>query len=266
MADGGGEGSSRSARSSGREGSEDGEREEGRRRRNDDNDRPSTSSGDRRLDPRLDFLSPSFDARLALSTPGLRPPDARAPVLDNVSACRRLLPPGAEGAFETVRPPPQPQRRKQQEQQQQQPSHPKPKRVPALDAIAEASTSADGPLSLLKRAYETKSRVGVVTRHASGVRGTAVGRLCGFDVFMNLILRDVVEDYTVRVPVVRERPPRGGEVHGGGGGDDDDDAAEEKKDQARRRLRHCYRLEARRRTLRLVFLRGDSVVLVSGDK
>ena len=47
----------------------------------------------------LDFFSLSFNAALALSAPGLLPPDPRAPVLDNVTACRRLLPAGAEGAF-----------------------------------------------------------------------------------------------------------------------------------------------------------------------
>jgi len=43
-------------------------------------------------DPALDFLGPGFDALRALRTPGLVPPDARAPPLDNVTKCRRLLP------------------------------------------------------------------------------------------------------------------------------------------------------------------------------
>jgi len=43
-------------------------------------------------DPALDFLGPGFNALRALRTPGLVPPDAGAPPLDNVTKCRRLLP------------------------------------------------------------------------------------------------------------------------------------------------------------------------------
>ena len=257
---------------------------------------PSTSDDRRRppppltSSPALDFLSPSFDAALALSTRGLLPPDPRAPVLDNVSSCRRLLPAGAEGTFadaDAGRPfsgaaaaalakkPPRPLTTAAAATRQGG------RRVPALDAIAEASlggstTASGGPLTLLKRAYDSKSKIKVLTRHARGVRGSAVGTLCGFDVFMNLILRDVVEEYTVRVPVTRERPAKAAgaaaAAEGGGGGaekGEKDCDGEKKKEQAlppppeKRRLRHCYRLEPRTRSLRLVFLRGDSVVLVS---
>lgn len=44
-------------------------------------------------DPALDFLSDSFDAERALSTPGLQPPIPDAPVLDYLAKCRMLLPP-----------------------------------------------------------------------------------------------------------------------------------------------------------------------------
>lgn len=36
----------------------------------------------------------------------------------------------------------------------------------------------EGPLLLLRRYYKTSVRLQVVTRHASGVRGTAIGRPC----------------------------------------------------------------------------------------
>lgn len=36
----------------------------------------------------------------------------------------------------------------------------------------------EGPLLLLRRYYKTSVRLQVVTRHASGVRGTAVGEPC----------------------------------------------------------------------------------------
>ena len=123
---------------------------------------------------------------------------------------------------------------------------------------------AKGPLSLLKRAYDSKSNIKVFTRHARGVRGSAVGELYGFDVFMNLILKNVVESYSVRVPVTRERPPRKEqEKETETEGEEGTKKKEEKKEKNERRLRHGFRLEARTRSLRLVFLRGDSVVLVS---
>jgi small nuclear ribonucleoprotein (snRNP)-like protein len=260
-----------------RGGGDDGTRR--RSRSDDERERQGQRSDDRRpplasSPSALDFFSLSFNAALALSAPGLLPPDPRAPVLDNVTACRRLLPAGAEGAFpdaeerlfsggaEKRKPP-----RRALTTAAAAASRPHQKRVPALDAIAEASTggSSDqgGPLALLKRAYDSKSQVMVVTRHARGVRGAAVGTLAGFDVFMNLILKDVVEEYRVRVPVTRERPPKRGGGDGGATADERDGEGEEAEKAPRRRLRHGYRLESRTRSLRLVFLRGDSVVLVS---
>jgi hypothetical protein len=47
-------------------------------------------------DPRLDFFSHEFDALLALTTPGVEPPQPRARPLDNLSKCRALLPPDME--------------------------------------------------------------------------------------------------------------------------------------------------------------------------
>ena len=287
-----------------------GDGDEAERQRQLSDRRPSTSTSS--SSPALDFLSSAFDAALALSTPCLLPPDPRAPVLDNVSACRRLLPPGVEGAFADAEWPARAAAPAAAVKRAPRPltaaaaaaarSGAHRKRVPALDAIAEASLGGSaaaaaagagaggggaggggrGPLSLLKRAYDSKSRVRVLTRHARGVRGSAVGTLCGFDVFMNLILKDVVEEYSVRVSVTRERPPRkareeGEEAEeeaegeeetkerGGGGGGGEEKKKGEKTTPPRRRLRHCYRVEARTRSLRLVFLRGDSVVLVSSS-
>lgn len=47
----------------------------------------------------------------------------------------------------------------------------------------------------------TQPQVRVVTRHAAGVRGSAEGTLIAVDRYMNLILRDVTEAYTVIVKV-----------------------------------------------------------------
>ena len=49
------------------------------------------------------------------------------------------------------------------------------------------------------KAFDDKLRVRVVTRHASGVRGVAYAYVKAFDRYVNLILQDVTETYTVRL-------------------------------------------------------------------
>lgn len=59
----------------------------------------------------------------------------------------------------------------------------------------------------------------VITRHGRGVRGVAVGFLTAYDRFMNVVLRDVQESYTVLVkkPVYRCKPPPPGSATGSDG-------------------------------------------------
>ena len=78
------------------------------------------------------------------------------------------------------------------------------------------------------------TKVRVVTKHARGVRGEAVGTLVATDKFVNLVLRDVEEQYRVRVMVERS----------GDGG-------------------MKPKLNQRKRSLPLVMIKGDSVVSVS---
>jgi len=47
----------------------------------------------------LDFTSPAFDALAALNTPGLQPPVADAPPVDNLAKARALLPPDLEDSL-----------------------------------------------------------------------------------------------------------------------------------------------------------------------
>ena len=251
-----------------------------------------------RPDPRFDFLSPAaFDALAALTTPGVAPPVPHAASLDTVEQCLRLLPPdlpesaaarraarakeaaataaasgpgraraggGGQpvGGREGLQPAPDlvPKRR---------PPPPRPAasaataaaRYPGgtLAAIAAAAAGADpsapaaaaspgaGPLALLLRLARTPgAHARVVTRHARGVRGVALGTLVSFDRHCNLVLADVEETYSVRVWGERGKAGKGGEEVDGG------------KTKVRPHL------EPRSRRLRLVFVRGDSVVLV-GD-
>ena len=195
-------------------------------------------------DPELDFFSPRFNPLKALRAAALRPPDGRARPLDNIYRCRPLLPPGHPDAAQPAQRAPKTkeslaaaERAKQRTsyvQQQRERARP---RVNPIDELAAAVR--EGPLLLLKTAYQARRRVRVVTRHGRGVRGAAEGTLVAFDKFFNMVLRDVVEAYTVRLWADRPTGPGGA------------------------KSRRAPKQEHRRRQLRQVFLRGEHVVLVS---
>ncbi|DBA85561.1 TPA: hypothetical protein ACH3X2_000493 [Trebouxia sp. C0005] len=179
--------------------------------------RPSTSLSSlaqpplNHTDPALDFFSESFDALRALYTRGLLPPVPKVKALDNVVKCRLILPPElpeswsawnaahpkAEASEESIK---QKELAKHRTAAVLKREQDRAAKGNTLDKITEKFK--EGPLLLLRRYYKTSVRLQIVTRHASGVRGTATGYLHGFDKFMNLVLMNVDEDYTVmtRVP------------------------------------------------------------------
>lgn len=61
----------------------------------------------------------------------------------------------------------------------------------------------EGPFAMLGQWAATRARVLVVTRHACGVHGRARGTLLAGDRFMNLVLGDVEEEYSVIIKVPR---------------------------------------------------------------
>lgn len=63
--------------------------------------------------------------------------------------------------------------------------------------------AAKGPLAVLAKWQASAQQVYVVTRHAAGVRGRATGVIRAFDRFMNVVLSDVEEAYTVIIKVPR---------------------------------------------------------------
>jgi len=107
------------------------------------------------------------------------------------------------------------------------------------------------PLASLRRWLGDRRRVTVVTRHAAGVRGRAVGTLVAFDRYMNLVLRDVEETYTVIVKVARVKEQQLPA------------ADPQQQRQTRQRVRWCRKQEHRFRRLDLVMVKGDQVVLVA---
>ncbi len=158
-----------------------------------------------------------------------------------------------------------------------------------------AAAPTPGPLGSLHRWRAAGAVVRVTTRHASGVRGRAVGRLVAFDRFMNLVLQDVTEQYTVRLKVTKTRAVKGqqqgeaaavgaGAAAGGGGGaggcpggpsaagrvavgvqagtGEGGGAGGGVQGGAVRKARVVRVREARQRQLGQIFIKGDNVVSV----
>ncbi|GFR47528.1 hypothetical protein Agub_g9246, partial [Astrephomene gubernaculifera] len=167
---------------------------------------PPTTTTTAPPSPSLDFLSPRFDPLRALHTPGLVPPLPGVRPLDNVSQCRKLLP-GAQ-----LQPAPQPaneESRKKHERFKEAALRLRERihtstTVSLAGVLAAAAAASPGPMQAFSRWHAAGARVSVTTRHASGVRGCATGVLAAYDRYMNVVLRDVTEQYTVVVRQVKE--------------------------------------------------------------
>lgn len=201
-------------------------------------------------DPRLDFISPDFDPHLALhnTLPLIvqhRQPGATLHgALDNLSKCRVLLPPdmpeslnvGSTGNVGTI--PNQLQQSTEQAKSKAQSF--KERALQQEEMVLQScrysmatvqSYVKPGPLRLL--AGWLGQRVRVMTRHARGPRGLLHGTLIAYDKFMNLVLRDVEETYSVQIKV-KQASGRVG-----------------------------MKLDKRHRSLPLVMMKGDSLAVVS---
>lgn len=137
-------------------------------------------------------------------------------------------------------------------------------KVGSLHTIMAAA--AVGPLAVLAKWHAAQQRIYVVTRHASGVRGRAVGTLVGFDKYMNLLLKDVEETYTVVVKVQRVKQVQ--QQQEGQQQQVQQQLQEGQHQQQataiRTRTRWCRKQQQRYRQLDQILLKGDNIVLVSG--
>lgn len=219
---------------------------------------PSTSSG---RDPRLDFYSPEFDPVRALAPDsGAIPPRPRARALDTVRQCRRLLPSSSATATTTATMTTGPAtknarglnsfaaqaRAKERARKFNEEGEAFRRREGVFDALANSKQAKEGPLRVLRDARMQRLRVRIVTRHASGVRGTCDAYVVAFDKFANMVLTDVEERYTVKTKRVVEKT-----------------RVNEKSGEETTTLRIAPKLDHRTRRINQVFMRGEQVVSVS---
>ena len=221
---------------------------------------PSTSSG---RDPRLDFYSPEFDPVRALAPDsGAIPPRPRARALDTVRQCRRLLPTSTSSSSATATTTTEPAtttktarglnsfaaqaRAKERARKFNEEGEAFRRREGVFDALANSKQATEGPLRVLRDARMQRLRVRIVTRHASGVRGTCDAYVVAFDKFANMVLTDVEERYTVKTKRVVEKT-----------------RVNEKSGEETTTLRIAPKLDHRTRRINQVFMRGEQVVSVS---
>ncbi|XP_059051405.1 U7 snRNA-associated Sm-like protein LSm11 [Achroia grisella] len=67
--------------------------------------------------------------------------------------------------------------------------------------------SMDGPLATLKECVDSRLRIKIITRNATGVRGVLHANLIAFDKQWNLALSDVLEIWKRKAPRKRKIPP-----------------------------------------------------------
>ena len=158
------------------------------------------------------FDSKEFEPLLALESPSTRPPVPNAQPKDHILQCRGYLPASHPLAISP----------KELHERSQQSGKRKPTsktdrgrgqsaasqapKVDVIDAMMEGLAIKGGPMAWLSSVVRGNKTVRVVTRHRrGGQRGVAVGRIVAFDKFMNVVLQDVTETYTVRKMVYKER-------------------------------------------------------------
>ena len=187
----------------------------------------------------IDFTSSSFNPIAALRSkvdPVTIIPDKTAPLLDNISKARMLLP---EGDPLRLLP------RKRAKLESNAFDKAKAKRC-VFDMIAE--NIRNGPFSLLWKCMTTKKRVRVLIRHANCVRGTLSGYVKAFDKHFNLILTDADEYFTSRMRNTSTLSNAEKELK------------RRRLDLEERRFGNRLSLSAKMRNLKQILVRGDNII------
>lgn len=241
------------------------------------------------VEPCLDFFSNQFDAALALRTTSLRPPRNRVKTLDTLQQCLMLLPPEVDvnddeyerktmltGNREHEHERYHSDERMREQNLRRQRAIERGARIhrrarAAADEVVNmfdsivADAKAAGPLSVLAIAQEENRRVRVTIRHRKGVRGVLYGQVVLFDQHFNMVMKDVDEDYMVRLRQgrkVTKKATRSSQYS---------DNVNDKSDKILNEIEVkvptlcTYRpvLERRSRHMHQILIRGESIVMVS---
>ena len=168
----------------------------------------------------ISFVSSSFDPQAALSADmdvvlKVNPFVAQAPLIDNVSKFRRLLP-GEDPQYL------QPTKRSAsaaaatRAQKAAAAAAASAHKIPIPGAFAALADRFDkGPFALLRDIHAKKQRVRVMVRYVDCIRGTLTGHVLAFDKHFNMILRDVEEVYSGRATCTKVGSPCSSEKSGG---------------------------------------------------
>ena len=166
-------------------------------------------------DERLDVTSASFDPKLALANASrVMLPRPRAKKVENLATARQLLPPEAEHSSAELKRMSRGKREDADERQMlakqrvgklEQAKNALYVRRAAIFQKIVRKASKCGPLAPVYQAFEQELSVVVTTSHSRGWRGVALAeRVVAFDKHINLVLRNVREEYVVLTRVFRK--------------------------------------------------------------
>lgn len=110
------------------------------------------------------------------------------------------------------------------------------------DVNSQIDSFKEGPLKLLVTCFAEKSKVKVYVRNAKGLRGSCTGTIFAFDKQMNLILKNVNEEYIeTEVHFKKQTLPDG---------------------TRKKRKRKTFVEVKKQRFISQLFIKGDSIVSI----